>query len=50
MITGLFALPASFMAGVLWVTLGDYAPFQISLVLTALASIMLLLVKEAKRS
>jgi len=50
MITGLFALPASFMAGVLWVTLGDYAPFQISLILTALASIMLLLVKEAKRS
>ena len=47
MITGLFALPASFMAGVLWVTLGNYAPFQVSLILTAVASIMLLLVKEA---
>ncbi len=50
MITGLCALPASFMAGVLWVALGSYAPFYLSLVLTAIASLLLLLVKESRRS
>jgi len=46
MITGLFALPASFMAGVLWITFGGFAPFYLSLILTATASLLLLFVKE----
>jgi len=50
MITGLFALPASLMAGLLWVTFGDFAPFYLSLMLTATASLLLLFVKENKRS
>ncbi len=49
MITGLCALPASFMAGLLWVALGSYAPFYLSLILTAIASLLLLLVKENRR-
>ncbi len=50
MITGLFALPASFTAGLLWVTFGDFAPFYLSLILTVIASLLLLLVKENRRS
>jgi MFS family permease len=50
MITGLCALPASVMAGILWITYGDFAPFYLSLVLTVIASVLLLLVKENRRS
>jgi len=49
MITGLCALPASLIAGILWTTSGDYAPFYLSLVLTVIASVMLVLVKENRR-
>jgi len=50
MITGLFALPASFVAGVLWENLESFAPFYLSLILTAVASLLLLFVKENRRS
>jgi len=46
MITGLCAFPASLMAGILWTTYGDFAPFYLSLILTIVASALLLLVKE----
>jgi len=49
MITGLCALPASVLAGVLWEAYGDFAPFYLSLVLTVVASVLLLLVKESRR-
>jgi len=49
MITGLFALPASFLAGLLWVTFGNFAPFYLSLILTAIASLLLLFVNENRR-
>jgi MFS family permease len=50
MITGLCALPASLIAGVLWETSGDFAPFYLSLILTIIATILLLLVKEIRHS
>jgi len=49
MITGLFALPASLVAGLLWVSIGDYAPFYLSLSLTIVAAVLLLFVKENTR-
>lgn len=45
MITGLCTLPASFMAGILWETLGMAVPFYFSLVLTITAGILLFFVK-----
>jgi len=45
MITGLCALPASLLAGILWTTLGMFAPFYLSLALTGLAGVMLTFVK-----
>lgn len=50
MITGLFALPASFLAGLLWVALGNYVPFYLSLSLTVIASVLLLFVRESSRN
>lgn len=50
MITGLFALPASFLAGLLWVALGNYVPFYLSLFLTVIASLLLLFVRESSRN
>jgi MFS family permease len=50
LITGLFALPASFLAGLLWVALGNYVPFYLSLFLTVGASILLLFVRESTRN
>jgi MFS family permease len=50
MITGLCALPASLMAGLLWEAYGDFAPFYLSLILTIVASVLLLLVKENRQS
>ena len=46
MITGLCALPASLIAGILWTTSGNYAPFYLSMVLTITSCVLLLLVKE----
>ena len=46
MVIGLCALPASLMAGWLWEHAGLLAPFYLSLGLTAVASLLLLFVKE----
>jgi len=46
MIIGLCALPASFVAGVLWDTLGFLVPFYLSLILTLVSGIMLLFIKK----
>jgi len=46
MIIGLCTLPASFVAGVLWDTLGILVPFYFSLVLTLVSGIMLLFIKK----
>lgn len=48
MITGLCALPASLVAGLLWESVGIFTPFYISLILTLISSIMLLFVKKSK--
>lgn len=45
MITGLCSLPASFVAGILWETVGMTAPFVLSLVLTLIASLFLITFK-----
>ncbi len=42
MITGLCALPASFIAGILWETFGSRAPFLLSLGLSLVATLLLL--------
>jgi len=46
MVIGLCALPASFIAGLLWDKVGMEWPFVLSLTLTILASLLLLLVKK----
>jgi MFS family permease len=46
MVIGLCALPASFVAGVLWDTLGVLIPFYFSLILTLVSGIMLFFVKK----
>jgi MFS family permease len=46
MIVGLCALPASLVAGWLWDHVGLFAPFYLSLGLTAIASLLLVFVKE----
>jgi MFS family permease len=48
MIFGLVALPASFLAGLLWDFFGPFAPFYLSLSLTVVAIILLSFVKENK--
>lgn len=48
MVIGLFAFPASFLAGILWDKINIYAPFYFSIVLTLLAIIALLRIKETK--
>ena len=50
MITGLCAFPASLIAGLLWVNIGRFAPFYLSLSLTTIAAFLLLLVKENRKS
>jgi len=50
MVTGLCALPASLMAGLLWVNIGNAAPFYLSLTLSIVAAVLLLFVKERKRN
>ena len=46
MVTGLCALPASFIAGLLWDKISIYMPFYFSLILTVLSILLLLFVKE----
>jgi MFS family permease len=46
MVIGLCALPASFIAGMLWDKVSILAPFYFSLGLTALSLVMLIFVKE----
>ncbi|MFN6992148.1 MAG: MFS transporter [Fervidobacterium sp.] len=46
MIVGLCALPASFIAGVLWDKFGLIFPFVFSLILTIISLILLIVVKE----
>ena len=50
MIIGLCAFPASFLAGLLWESLGPAAPFALSLVLTALAAFLLAFVNPPRPS
>jgi MFS family permease len=50
MVIGLFALPASLIAGFLWDRMGTFAPFFLSLALTALALGLLVFVKEGRSS
>jgi len=49
MVIGLCALPASLVAGWLWDRVGLFAPFYLSLGLTAIASLLLVFVKEDRR-
>jgi len=49
MVTGLFAFPASLMAGLLWINFGKTVPFYVSFGLTAVSTLLLLFVKENKR-
>jgi MFS family permease len=46
LVVGVCALPASIIAGLLWVILGKFAPFTLSLGLAAVATVLLLFVKE----
>jgi len=46
MVIGLCALPASFIAGVLWDSLGILVPFYLSFILTIISGTMLLFVKK----
>jgi MFS family permease len=48
MVIGLCAFPASLVAGFLWDRVGMFAPFFLSLGLTALASVLLVFVKESR--
>ncbi len=50
MVTGLCALPASFIAGMLWDKISIFTPFYFSLILTLLSITMLMFVKESKFS
>ncbi len=45
MVIGLFALPASLLAGLLWETAGVFAPFAFSFALTLVAAIMLFFIE-----
>lgn len=48
MVTGLCALPASLLAGILWEKMGIFMPFYVSLGLTVVAGGMLMFVREKK--
>jgi MFS family permease len=48
MVLGVCALPSSLIAGLLWDEIGPSVPFYFSLVLTILATVMLVCVKEKK--
>ncbi|MCD6403202.1 MAG: MFS transporter [Candidatus Aenigmarchaeota archaeon] len=46
MLVGLFSLPASFLAGILWDMYGYYVVFELSVVLTILSILILLMVRR----
>ena len=46
MVVGLCALPASVIAGFLWISFGKFTPFYVSLALTILTIVLMLFVKE----
>jgi MFS family permease len=46
MVIGLCALPASFIAGILWETIGIFAPFYFSLFLTLISGMMLVFARR----
>jgi MFS family permease len=48
MVIGLFSLPASFLAGILWDKIGFFAPFSFSLFLTVVAIFLLFKLKLVK--
>ena len=48
MIIGLFSLPASFLAGILWDKIGIFAPFSFSLFLSLLTLVLLFNLKVVK--
>lgn len=48
LVVGVCALPASVIAGFLWVSLGKFAPFTLSLGLAAVTTVLLLFVKEKR--
>ena len=49
MITGLISLPAGIIAGLLWESIGPWAPFSFSLSLSIVSLILLVFIKEGKR-
>lgn len=49
MVVGLCALPASVIAGLLWISFGKAAPFYLSLAATIVSLALLMLVKENKK-
>ncbi|MGB9005395.1 MAG: hypothetical protein WCB96_06715, partial [Candidatus Aminicenantales bacterium] len=50
MVIGLCALPASFLAGLLWDRFGRAVPFLLSLALTVGSAVLLLFVKETAKN
>ncbi len=50
MVMGLLAFPSSFLAGVLWEKVSPAAPFALSLVLTLIAMVLLLFVRERRET
>lgn len=50
MILGLCAFPASFIAGVLWEKFDPTTPFYLAFMISLVSSVLLLFVKETKRS
>lgn len=48
LVVGLFALPASVIAGILWANFGMYTMFYFSFISTCLATLLLLFVREKK--
>lgn len=50
MTMGLFAFPASFVAGILWDSFHIFAPFYLSIILTLISSVLLFGIQENKRN
>lgn len=50
MVVGLCSLPASFIAGFLWDRINIYSPFYFSITLTLMSIMMLIFVKEKRKS
>ncbi|MBI2463666.1 MFS transporter [Candidatus Peregrinibacteria bacterium] len=50
MVIGLFALPASFLAGILWDRVSIFAPFYFSLFVTVLSGILFVFMREKNKN